>query len=88
MKIEYNGSYPNLCAGTLYVTVKKKRWEFPEYCLHSGGGFRFGEDYEEIIEPGPWSINEWPKGFPNKYKYDVIRQINKDIPWGCCGGCI
>jgi len=88
MKIEYDGGYPNLCRGTLVVIINGKRWKFSDYCLSSGGCIIFDKDWVEHVGHGPWSIYEWPKNFPKKYKEEVLQEINEQIPWGCCGGCV
>lgn len=89
IKVNYDGSYPNLCSGKLVVVLDGREWEFPPYCLHSGGGVWFSDDYAEVyVEDGPWSIDEWPEGFPEEDKEAVVERINEEIPWGCCGGCV
>ena len=88
IKIEYNGSYPNLCSGTLVVTIGKKCWEFPPFCLSSGGYASFTDEGDGYVVPGPWSVEEWPDGFPVKHKMQVEHAINAKIPHGCCGGCL
>lgn len=87
-KIEYDGSYPNACRGNLVVVVNEKRWEFPRYCLSSGGSVWFDANWMEHIESGPWSVSEWPKNFPKEYRNAVVEAINEEIPCGCCGGCV
>jgi len=88
MLIEYDGSYPNLCSGGLVITIDGKRWAFPSYCMSSGGRVWFDNDWRDYIEHGPWSIREWPEGFPEDLKEEVVKEVNYQIPWGCCGGCI
>ena len=88
IKIKYDGEYPNLCGGTLVVTVDDKVWTFPDYCLSSGGGVSFTVDWEEIVTQGRWSIDDWPIGFPEDKKDNVLKAINNEISWGCCGGCV
>lgn len=88
IKIEYDGKFPNLCAGTLVVTVAGRRWSFPSYCLSSGGSVWFDGEWSEHVESGTWSINDWPDGFPSEHKEAVEDAVNAEIPHGCCGGCI
>jgi len=88
INIKYNGEYPNLCRGTLQVFVDGKEWDFGEYCLSSGGSVYFDDDWSEHIESGPWTIDEWPDGFPEEYKEGVLNKVNSEIPYGCCGGCV
>jgi hypothetical protein len=88
IKIDYNGRYPNLCSGTLVVTIGEKVWNFGENVLSSSGSVSFDEQWNEEVTSGPWGISDWPKGFPKKYRAVVEDAINDQIPWGCCGGCV
>lgn len=88
IQIEYDGSFPNLCSGKLVVIVDGIRWEFPSYCLSSGGNVWFDDDWSENVEEGAWSIIEWPENFPNDIKTAVLEAVNQDIQFGCCGGCV
>lgn len=90
MKIEirYNGAYPNLCSGDLVVIIDDTEWEFPDYCLCSGGSVWFDDEWNENVESGEWEITKWPENFPEEYKPWVLSAVNEDIPHGCCGGCV
>ena len=88
IEIKYDGKYPNLCSGCLYVIIDGYEWSFPRYCLVSGGGVSFDDDWHENIWVGPWSISEWPKDFPEELKRAVEDKINATIDHGCCGGCV
>jgi hypothetical protein len=83
--VSYDGRYPNLCSGTLVLSLNGKDVTFPEYCLTSGGSTDWREDE---IEEGPWRIDSWPKGFPEELKARAVELVNDHIEWGCCGGCI
>jgi len=87
-KLSYDGQYPNLCSGTLIVTIGSTEWVFPSHCLSSGGRVTFDENWSENVEQGEWTINQWPEGFPENLKYIVEQKVNEEIPWGCCGGCV
>lgn len=86
--IKYDGAYPNLCSGQLVVTIGGKRWQFPSYCLVSGGNVSFDANWSEHVSQEPWTISKWPEEFPEQQKAAVTRAINEEIPWGCCGGCV
>ncbi len=86
--VSYDGSYPNLCSGKLVLSVDEKEWVFPSYCLSSGGSVWFDKDWSEHVEDGPWSVGEWPEGFPEDAKEEALSVINEGISWGCCGGCV
>jgi hypothetical protein len=87
IKIEYDGKYPNLCSGNLVVFVDNVGWEFGS-CMCSGGEVTSDEDWNFEVTDGPWSIFDWPVGFPDELKDDVLDEINSSVTWGCCGGCI
>ena len=88
IEIKYDGSYPNLCSGNLVVVIDGEEWKFPPYCLSSGGDVSFGDDRDESVDEGPWSISDWPKDFPDALKIPVLDAINQSIEHGCCGGCV
>ena len=86
--IRYDGAFPNLCSGTLIVTINDEQWVFPDYCMSSGGSVWFDEGWDEHVEHGEWSIKEWTDKFPKNMKKAVLNKINEEIPHGCCGGCV
>jgi len=88
MLIKYDGGYPNLCSGKLIVMIDGKDWLFPDYCLSSGGSVWFDEDWTEHVTQGEWSICEWPDDFPEDLKEQAEIEVNREIPHGCCGGCV
>jgi len=57
IKIKYDGKYPNLCSGDLIVILDNNEWEFPSYCLSSGGSVWFNNDWSALVEEGKWSVN-------------------------------
>ena len=88
IKIDYDGVYPCLCSGQLFVTIHNKVWDFGNRVLDSGGYVWFDEEWGDHIESGPWSVDKWPDGFPNDLKQAVLGAINAQVQHGCCGGCI
>ena len=90
LKIKYDGGYPNLCSGHLLVYIGKKEYDFGYYALESGGNVWFDKDWYEHVEEGNWILNEAqiPKNFPKDRVQELIELINKEIPHGCCGGCV
>lgn len=88
IEIQYDGKYPNLCSGHLKVTIDGVVWDFGKYCLSSGGCAYFTGDWEDVVKQGEWTITNYPEGFPEKLKKAVLRKVNEEIPWGCCGGCL
>jgi len=88
IEIVYDGSFPNLCRGTLLAEVDGKLWEFPRHSLRSGGYVLFDDDWGEHISCGKWEVEEWPEGFPEEHKAAVEAVVNEEVPCGCCGGCV
>ena len=88
IKIEYDGAYPNLCGGSLTAYVDGKKYNFPDYCLISGGPVSFDGEWNGQISKGEWSVSEWPKDMPDDIKDSVLDAIKKNISHGCCGGCV
>lgn len=87
IKIKYDGEYPCLCMGHLFVTVDETEYDFGKYCLSSGGSCSFDEDWNAEVTEGEWSV-DFPENFPDDLKKDVLDEINEVIPHGCCGGCL
>jgi hypothetical protein len=88
IEIKYNGSYPNLCRGKLTVIIDGIVWDFPDYCLESGGSVSFDSEWHEVVSSGNWDVGKWPDNFPDNVKPAVLSAINEEIPLGCCGGCV
>lgn len=89
IRIEYDGAWPCLCMGHLKVYIDEKLWDFGKYCLSSGGAVTGGPpDWDFEVTHDAWTIETWPAGFPEDMKAAVLDEVNAEIPWGCCGGCI
>jgi hypothetical protein len=84
----YDGSYPNLCSGSLVITVDGKDWVFPDYCMCSGGGVSFDDDWNEYISGGEWTISKWPDRYPEEARPQTEAEVNANVEHGCCGGCV
>lgn len=81
--VSYDGSFPNLCRGTLILKLDGKEITFPKYCLNSNGWF----DDEYCAYQGDWEICKWPMGFPKDCMKEATAVVNENIEHGCCGGC-
>ena len=88
IKVQYDGGFPNLCSGKLVLIIDGNEWVFPDYCLSSGGGVSFNDDWEENVTLGEWSISDWPKDFPEDLKGAAEDAVNSNVDYGCCGGCV
>lgn len=74
----------SLCSSLLIISVDGESFKVE---LISGGTVWFDEYMSEHIESGSWSILDMPKKFEHLEK-EIEDVINKEIPWGCCGGCV
>lgn len=84
--VSYDGSFPNLCSGTLVLLIDGEMVRFPKYCMYSGGSVWFDDKLEEHISHGKWSVE-----VPEKYahiKNEIEECVNDNVPYGCCGGCV
>jgi hypothetical protein len=88
--LSYDGAWPNLCSGKLSIAVDDCLWEFPDYCLSSGGSVSFDDQWQADVMEGPWSIRKWPEGFPSdrNLRKQVVDAVNAHVRYGCCGGCV
>jgi len=86
--ISYDGGYPNLCSGTLTMSVDGIETIFPDLCLCSGGNVWFDDNCQEHVETGKWVIVRFPPNFPEDLKKETTKIVNENIPHGCCGGCV
>lgn len=95
--VSYDGSYPNLCRGTLKVSIYGVGYsfgdcddsvDFPAF-WKSGGCLK--SDYSGAIEDD-WLIAEYSlEEFPDWIRVllpDLIKLMNDNVEKGCCGGCI
>lgn len=86
--ISYDGKYPCLCSGTLKIAVYNRVYEFYRI-LRSGGSVSFSREGADIVTYGKWSIYEWM--LPEELKSlveEITECVNRNVPEGCCGGCV
>ena len=92
--VSYTGEYPALCCGTLTLKIDNEimtfglEGEFFSF-WESGGMVYFDEDWNGIVETYKWELDE--NSLPDKlkpYAQEMIDVFNKNVPWGCCGGCL
>lgn len=86
--VSYDGSYPCLCYGKLKLKIDGRIITFPDGSLSSGGSAGIGGDGDEYCTSGKWKIVKFPKDFPDELKEEACDVVNKNVPYGCCGGCI
>lgn len=55
----------------------------------SGGCAGFTDNYEDVIEQKPWELDDTllPEEY-KKYGREMIELFNKNVEYGCCGGCL
>ena len=91
--VSYNGKYPNLCSGWLVLKVDGKEWS-GYVQLFSGGQCYIDSHGDEVVEQGPWEVSKYEyddlakAGFSDEEIDEIISLLNKNVEWGCCGGCI
>jgi hypothetical protein len=91
MKVEfvsYDGDYPNLCSGTLVMSVDGNLWKFDSHSLSSGGSVSFDDNWSEEVTDGEWGIHTWPDDYPEEAEDRTVELVNENVHWGCCGGCV
>lgn len=97
--ISYDGHYPNLCSGVLTLDIDGEIVTFGyehgknnySQFWRSGGNCGFLDDnYDETYcNIGEWELDKTQ--LPDKYKNigkELIQVFNKNVEWGCCGGCL
>lgn len=84
----YDGKVPNLCSGTLTLTLDGVDIVFPTHCLFSEGTIKKLNKKGDQIIKGSWIIREFPRNFPKELEKRALDLINENIPYGCCGGCL
>ena len=86
--ISYNGRYPNLCSGTLVISLDDIEYSM-QYCMCSGGSVWFDDEGDEHVDSGEWKINEDELPEPLKpFVKEIEQLVNEYVEHGCCGGCI
>lgn len=84
--VSYDGTFPNLCSGTLILEIDGKERVMPRYCMNSGGSVSFDEDWSECVTSGEWSVDV-PEDLI-AIKSEIEACVNANVPYGCCGGCV
>jgi len=85
--ISYSGRYPCLCFGTLVIKVDGKEYSL-DGGLRSGGSVWFDDGWSEHVESGEWrGISCLPEEL-KQYEDEILRVVNDNVSYGCCGGCV
>lgn len=92
-EIRYDGEYPCLCHGSLVIVIDGKEYDFGKYAIFTTGSCGFTDSsYENsYMNDGEWIWAEdrkLPEGWNTDWDKFVLWKINRDIPHGCCGGCL
>lgn len=74
-----------LCGSWVVLKINDQEIEF-DHILSTGGHTSWGED-GDCIETGPWGVCNLPE-YLEPYNEEITKIINKNVDWGCCGGCI
>ena len=90
--ISYDGKWPNLCSGILTLEICGEVHTF-------GPGYKNNSEFDEFWSTGgecsmenithsEWNIHvdALPEQF-RPYAAEIDREFNKNVEFGCCGGC-
>ena len=98
--VDYTGEFPCLCSGEVTLKIDGQVVRFvkdkceseesgkPYLSLTSGGRCYFDDEWNDHVEYGPWSIDLDPRYAELEDEIFEVININSNIPWGCCGGCL
>lgn len=84
--VSYNGKFPNLCRGTLVIKVNGEEISLENYLI-SGSQCWFDKDRADHVESGDWRISKLPDDL-EQCRDEILKVVNENVPYGCCGGCI
>lgn len=85
--VSYDGKWPNLCRGSLTLGVDGA--EMTANCkLVSGGKAGFDKHRRPHISSGAWEILFEDDFFTKEEQEHIVHLVNRNVKWGCCGGCL
>lgn len=70
------------------VRDRRKAVCFRENALVSGGCVYFDDDWKDYVSSGPWDIELDNYKELEPYKAEILKVVNKNVKFGCCGGCV
>ena len=85
--IDYTGEYPNLCRGELRIEINGEELTLSNV-LKSGGACWFDKNWNDYVKHGPWKVDLGCYPELKEFENEIIEVVNKNVPQGCCGGCI
>lgn len=86
-------SFGDYCLGEKGETDDTNVPNYPEF-WRSGGYVSFDKDWNEDVGENDWELRiyAWDEEkFPNNVKKllpKLLKLFNKNVPHGCCGGCV
>jgi len=85
IKVNYDGSYPNACSGTLEIIVNDKIIYKENHCCHSTGSVWFDDDWSEHVEDGDLMWDD-----ADEFDRDIQEAVKERLSkvQVCCGGCV
>lgn len=91
--VSYDGKFPCRCSGQLVLLIDGKKVTFGrggeyEDFWTSGGRVWFSDNWEDHVEHGEWRLTNFINGFTAEEMEKMIEIFNKNVPYGCCGGCV
>lgn len=93
--IKYDAYPHSFCNGKLTLRIDGKEYIFSGFeenkrFWESGGRCGFMNGYSDAyIEKEPWIIikDDLPDEL-KQYSDEIEKVFNKNVPYGCCGGCL
>ena len=86
--LSYDGSYPSLCTGALFVLVDGEAKKVNGF-LFSGGKVCWTECFsKKHLEKGAWEVSFCGEFFTKEEQGRINKLVNDKVPLGCCGGCL
>ena len=83
--VSYDGEYPNLCSGELVLKINGEERNLGR-CLVSGGCAGVDDNLDDFCITGEWSVDL--PDYLKEYEAQITSIVNKNVRYGCCGGCI
>lgn len=85
IKVEYNGSYPTTCFGTLKILEDDKIIYEKSNCCTSTGCVWFDDNWNEHVEDGELIWDD-----ASKFNQEIQKAVKEKLTefQVCCGGCV
>ena len=86
IKVEYDGTYPTTCMGTLRIYEDGKLIYSKKFCCYSTGSVRIDNEWREHVKEGELRWGDDAKEFRKEIREAVKQKLSECCV--CCGGCV